>query len=164
MSFGECRHRRIVVDEHRRAQTLLEHLAQRHVGERQVDRCDHASGLEFDNGGDTDAHAVELMAAQALDDCDQLLYERGGTGSLRRYDHRCAQLQPLQRARGNLRATEVDPYDPHGSRGGVLSVHAAENAAGARDSQERCASTQSVRTINLRIAAAYCVPGRGDED
>jgi hypothetical protein len=67
------------------------------------------------NRGYPDAHSIELTAAQLLDECDQLFEQRGRTGSLHRCDHKRAQLTPMQRASGNLGASEIDPYDDHGS-------------------------------------------------
>ena len=50
----------VVVDEHGHAEPIAEHLAQRHVDKRDVDRGDDASGLELDHGGNADADRVEF--------------------------------------------------------------------------------------------------------
>jgi hypothetical protein len=47
VSLGECRDRRVVVDEHRNPEPLPQHLANRDIDERHVDGRDHPSSLEL---------------------------------------------------------------------------------------------------------------------
>ena len=100
---------RVVVHEHRYAETLAQHRAKRHVGERDVRARAHPTGRELDDRRDADAHRFGCLAAGDLPDSphelsDQRLRARGVGGvQLRRAERSLA-----HRGDGHLGASDVD--------------------------------------------------------
>ena len=112
VGLGERGDGRVVVDEHRHAEPLAEHLAQRHVDERDVHRGDHAPGLEVDDRGHADADPVQIVAAALLRPGRRAARSAPrrssrSVGASRRAD----QLATGQAGDGDLRAAEIDPDD-----------------------------------------------------
>jgi hypothetical protein len=78
VGLGERRDGRVVVDEHRHPRALAEHLAQRHVPERDVHRRAHAACLPLDDGRDPDADRGAAVAGRGSDRARQLIEQRLG--------------------------------------------------------------------------------------
>ncbi len=113
VGLGERGDGRVVVDEHRHAEPLAEHLAQRHVGERHVDRGDHPAGVELDDRRHPDADRVELVVSDCASiDRDELIDQRLGRSRARsaRSASR-SRSRSAQRRRRDLGPAEVDADD-----------------------------------------------------
>ena len=60
VSLSQRRDGRVVVDKHRDPEPLAEHLSQRNVLQRDVDRRDHPAGVELDDRRDADADGAQI--------------------------------------------------------------------------------------------------------
>ena len=76
--LGERRARGVVLDVDRDAGLVGQQLAQRQVGERDVDAVRDAAGLELDDRGQPDADRDGVVVAQVADQLDQLRDELVG--------------------------------------------------------------------------------------
>ena len=143
VGLGERGEVRVVVDEHRDAEAVLQHLTEGNVGQRQIDcavrrRCsaprgrDDASGVGVHNPRHADTDRAQVVRPGAAHHGGELVDQRRAVRALRPADDRLAEPAVTKRRHGNLGGAQVDADN----RGAHVSSFASFAAVLARGSGE----------------------------